>query len=164
MNASGSRRRVTLVAAYARNRVIGDGLDIPWHSPEDFAHFKATTVGHTLVMGRLTYDSIGRPLPGRRTIVITRDREWAVDGVDAAHSFDEALELAGDVDVYVAGGAQIYELALPYATHQVLTEIHVEAEGDVFYPEFDLTEWREERRESRPDLDPSLDWVWWARR
>lgn len=159
-------RRITLIAAYARNRVIGDGLDIPWHSSEDFAHFKRTTMGHTLVMGRITYDTIGRPLPGRRTIVVTRDPEWSADadGVEVAHSFDDALELAGDADVYVAGGAQVYALALPHATHQVLTEVHLDATGDVFYPEFDPVEWREVRRESRPELDPPLDWVWWERR
>ena len=99
-------RAVTLVAAYARGRVIGSGPDIPWHSREDFAHFKATTLGHTLVMGRLTHESIGRPLPGRRTIVVTRDPAWRDDGVDVAHSFEQALELAGDAEVFVAGGGR----------------------------------------------------------
>jgi len=156
-------RSVTLVAAYARNRVIGNGQEIPWHSREDFAHFKATTIGHPLLMGRLTHKSIGRPLPGRRTIVITRDRGWSDEGVEVAHSIEEALELAGDVDVCVAGGQQIFELAMPHATHQVLTEIDLEPEGDVFYPEFSSAEWVEVRRDSRPDLDPPLDWVWWER-
>ena len=157
-------RRVTLIAAYSRGRVIGNGLEIPWHSREDFAHFKATTLGHTLVMGRITHESIGRPLPGRRTIVITRDRDWADAGVDVAHSLDEALAMAGDGEVFVAGGAQIYALALPVATHQVLTEMHLDVEGDVFYPDFSPDDWVETRRESRPDLDPALDWVWWERR
>ncbi|WP_235735036.1 dihydrofolate reductase [Nocardioides alcanivorans] len=155
---------LTLIAAHARGRVIGNGPDIPWHSREDFAHFKATTLGHTLVMGRLTHESIGRPLPGRRTIVITRNPDWAADGVDVAHSLDEALALAEGSEVFVAGGAQIYALALPRATHQVLTEMHIEVEGDAFYPAFDEAEWVETRRESRRDLDPPLDWVWWARR
>jgi dihydrofolate reductase len=154
---------VTLIAAYGENRVIGDGPDIPWHSAEDFAHFKATTLGHTLVMGRVTHESIGRPLPGRRTIVITRDPDWRDEGVDVAHSFEEAVTLAGDAEVFVAGGAQIYALALPYATRQVLTEIRVTAAGDAFYPEFDVKEWAEVRRISRPDLDPPLEWVWWER-
>jgi dihydrofolate reductase len=156
-------RPLTLIAAHAHGRVIGNGPAIPWHSSDDFAHFKATTLGHTLVMGRLTYDSIGRPLPGRRTIVITRDPEWSVDGVDVAHSMDEALAQAGDAEVYVAGGAQIYELALPYATEQILTEIDLVVPGDVFYPEFDASQWREVRRIERPDLDPPLQWVWWER-
>ena len=85
---------VTLIAAVARNGVIGTGGRIPWHLPEDFAHFKATTLGHTLVMGRATYESIGRPLPGRTTIVVTRDPAWSADGVLVAHSVEEALELA----------------------------------------------------------------------
>lgn len=157
-------KSVTLVAAYDTNRVIGDGAAIPWHSREDFAHFKESTIGHPLIMGRLTHESIGRPLPGRRTIVITRDPSWSDDGVEVVHSFEEALDLAGEVDVRVAGGQQIFELALPYATHQILTEMHLEAEGDVFYPEFSLEEWVETRRISRPDLDPPLDWVWWERR
>ncbi|MGN0064050.1 MAG: dihydrofolate reductase [Nocardioides sp.] len=156
--------QVTLIAARARNGVIGDGPDIPWHSREDFAHFKATTLGHTLVMGRVTHESIGRPLPGRRTIVVTRDEAWTDEGVDVAHSLEEALALAGDDEVYVAGGAQIYALALPYATGQVLTEVGLEPDGDVLYPEFDPDEWVEVRRISRPDLDPSLEWVWWERR
>ncbi len=155
---------LTLIAAHARGRVIGDGPDIPWHSREDFAHFKATTLGHTLVMGRLTHESIGRPLPGRRTIVITRNPSWTTDGVDVAHSLDEALELAGDQQVFVAGGAQIYALALPSATHQILTEVHLDVPGDAFYPVFDTEAWVETNRESRPDLDPPLDWVWWQRR
>lgn len=155
---------LTLIAAYARNRVIGDGPRIPWHSRDDFAHFKATTLGHTLIMGRLTYDSIGRPLPGRRTIVLTRDPEWRADGVEVAHTLSGALELAGDDEVFVAGGAQIYELALPLATHQVLTELQIDAVGDVLYPVFSTDEWRETRRVRRPELDPPLDWVWWERR
>ena len=156
-------RRLTLVAAYARGRVIGNGPDIPWHSREDFAHFKATTLGHTLVMGRVTHESIGRPLPGRRTIVVTRDPQWRDDGVEVAHSLEQALAVAGDSEVFVAGGAQVYALAPPYTTHQVLTEVHLDVEGDAFYPEFGTDEWREVRRVRRPDLDPSLDWVWWER-
>ena len=149
------------VAAYADNRVIGDHGRIPWRIPDDFAHFKAETLGHTLVMGRLTYDSIGRPLPGRRTIVVTRNRAWAADGVDVVHSLDEALSLAATLpgDTVVAGGTQIYVQAMPLLTHQVLTEVHLSPDGDAYYPEFDLAEWRETRRVSRTDLD----WVWWER-
>ncbi|QCX27780.1 dihydrofolate reductase [Nocardioides jishulii] len=155
---------VTLIAAYAHGRVIGDGPDIPWHSREDFGHFKATTLGHTLVMGRVTHESIGRPLPGRRTIVMTRDRDWRDEGVTVAHSLEEALDLAGDDEVFVAGGAQVYEAALPVADQQILTEVDIDVSGDAFYPEFDPAEWTEVRRISRPDLDPPLSWVWWTRR
>ena len=154
---------VTLIAARATNGVIGNGPDIPWHSREDFAHFKATTLGHTLVMGRVTHESIGRPLPGRRTIVVTRDPAWRADGVEVAHSVEEALAMAGEAEVFVAGGAQIYAAAMPYATHQVLTEVALGPEGDVLYPDFDAADWVEVRRISRPDLDPALEWVWWER-
>ncbi len=142
-------KRVVLVAAYAAHRVIGNAGDIPWRIPEDFAHFKATTLGHTLIMGRATYDSIGRPLPGRTTIVVTRDPTWAAEGVLVAHSMEEALAMATLLpgDVMVAGGAQIYALALPYATHQVLTEVALEVEGDTFYPEWDPAGWVETARE-----------------
>jgi dihydrofolate reductase len=155
-------RRVVAVAAYADNRVIGDHGRIPWHLPDDFAHFKAETLGHTLVMGRLTFDSIGRPLPGRRTIVVTRDRSWSHDGVDVVHSLEDALALAATHpgDTVIAGGTQIYSQAMPFLTHQVLTEVHLTPDGDAHYPDFPLEEWRETRRVSRPDLD----WVWWERR
>jgi dihydrofolate reductase len=156
-----SRPRVVLIAAVAENGVIGDAGTIPWHLPDDFAHFKATTTGHTLVMGRATYDSIGRPLPGRTTVVLTRDVGWSAEGVLVASSFDEALALAADLpgDVYVAGGAAIYALALPYADEQVLTEVRLTPTGDTFYPPFDRDDWVEVRREKRDDFDL----VWWRR-
>ena len=155
-------RRITLVAAYADNRVIGDHGRIPWHLPEDFAHFKATTMGGVLVMGRSTYESIGRPLPGRTTIVVTRNPEWSADGVLVAHSFEAALDLAATQsgETYVVGGSQIYEQALPWATHQVLTEVHQAPPGDVYYPAFDPDQWVETRREPRD----WFTWVWWERR
>lgn len=154
-------KRVVLVAAHGTNRVIGDRGGIPWHLPEDFAHFKALTLGHTLVMGRATYDSIGRPLPGRTTVVLTRDPDWSADGVLVAHDLDEALEIAAGLpgDVMVAGGAQVYAAAMPVATHQVLSEVHQAPEGDTFYPEPDPGEWVETRREARDGFDI----VWWER-
>lgn len=158
----GGAKRVVIVAAYAENRGIGYAGGIPWHIPEDFAHFKATTLGHTLLMGRATYDSIGRPLPGRTTIVITRDPEWSAEGVVVAHSLDEAFSMAAELpgDVMVSGGSQIYELALPFATHQVLTEVRLNPEADVFFPEFDIADWVETKRIDREDLS----WVWLERR
>jgi len=142
--------------------VIGDHGRIPWHFAEDFAHFRATTMGGVLVMGRTTYDSIGRPLPGRTTIVVTRNPDWAADGVLVAHSLEEALDLAQaqSGETFVVGGTQVYEQSLPLATHQVLTEVDLEPEGDAFYPEFDLAEWVETRREPRD----GFTWVWWERR
>lgn len=159
-------RRIVLVAAYADNRVIGVDGDIPWRIPEDLAHFKAATLGHTLLMGRATYDSIGRPLPGRTTIVLTRDPAWSAgehaDRVLVAHSFEEALDLAALLpgDVMVAGGAQVYALALPHATHQVLTEVHRVVQGDTFYPELDDARWRETAREEHD----GYAFVWLERR
>ena len=154
--------RIVLVAAVAENGVIGASGGIPWHLPEDFKHFKAITLGHTLVMGRATYDSIGRPLPGRTTIVLTRDPDWSVDGVLVAHDLQAALALADDLpgDVMVAGGAQVYAAALPFASEQVLTEVHLSPDGDTFYPDFDRREWTESRREHHEGFDH----VWWTRR
>ena len=156
---------VTIVAAVGANRAIGRDNDMPWHLPEDLAHFKRTTLGHTLVMGRKTYDSIGRPLPGRTTVVLTRSPDWhpGFDGVHVAHSLPDALALAATLpgDTVVAGGTQVYEAALPVATHQVLTEVHRSPAGDATYPDFSRDEWQEVRRVARPDL--GLDWVWWER-
>jgi dihydrofolate reductase len=155
-------RRLTLVAAYAANRVIGEHGRIPWRLSEDFAHFKATTMGGVLVMGRTTYDSIGRPLPGRTTIVLTRDPDWSAEGVLVAHSLADALALSTDEpgETFVVGGTQVYEQALPLATHQVLTEVDLEPDGDAHYPPFSTDDWVETRRESRD----GFTWVWWERR
>jgi dihydrofolate reductase len=158
-------KRVVLVAALADNRVIGDHGRIPWRIPQDFAHFKRETLGHTLVMGRATWDSIGRPLPGRTTVVVTRDPGWRATGALVAHSLEEALDVAAglDGDIVIAGGGQIYAQALPLATHQVLTEVHCTPDGDAYYPEFDASEWKETRREPGPDSDLAYEWVWLER-
>lgn len=147
-------QRIVLVAAYARNRVIGHRGAIPWHLPEDFAHFRATTLGHTLVMGRATWDSIGRPLPGRTTVVLTRDPAWAppeqyAAQVRVAHTLADALALAAGLpgDVMVVGGGQVYAQALPLATHLVLSEVDAEPDGDAFFPEIDPAQWRRTARE-----------------
>lgn len=157
---------VTLVAAVADNGVIGDGGDIPWRIPADFAHFKALTLGHVLVMGRATYESIGRPLPGRTTIVLTRDPAWAADGVLVASSLEHALTLAAAIDdeVFVAGGAAVYAQALERADVQVLTEVHLSPAGDTAYPDFDRADWTEVRREQRLDDDVPHEYVWLERR
>src|SRR4051794_29623774 len=156
---SPSGGRVTLVAAVADNGVIGAAGGIPWRIPEDFAHFKRVTLGNTLVMGRATYDSIGRALPGRDTIVLTRDPTWAADGVRVAASLDEALVVAADLPgaIMVAGGAAVYAGALPIADAQILTEVHLSPEGDTYYPEWDRASWVETRRLP----GPGLEWVWW---
>lgn len=148
-------KRVVLVAAVADNGVIGSGPDIPWRIKGEQAQFKALTMGHTLLMGRTTFESIGRPLPGRTTIVLTRDPQWTYDGVLVAHDLDSALGLAADLpgDVMVAGGAEVYAAALPHADEQVLTLVHLLPEGDVIYPEFDPAEWEETSRETYEQYD-----------
>lgn len=144
---------VTLVAAVARNGVIGDGADIPWRLPGEQAQFKALTLGHVLLMGRTTYESIGRPLPGRTTVVLTRDAGWSPgpggEGVLVAHDLAAALALADGLpgEVMVVGGAQVYAAALPVADAQVLTEVPLEPECDVHYPPVDAEEWAEVLRE-----------------
>jgi dihydrofolate reductase len=154
-------KRVVLVAAVAENGVIGNGPDIPWRIPGEQAEFKELTLGHTLLMGRTTFDSIGRPLPGRTTVVLTRDADWHRDGVLVAHDLEQALAVADDLpgDLMVVGGAQVYEVALPYADEQVLTEVSLRPEGDVSYPAFDRDEWVETRRDRRK----AYDRVWLSR-
>jgi len=140
--------RITLIAAVARNGVIGLDGAMPWHLPDELAHFKATTMGHALVMGRRTFEGIGRVLPGRRTIVVTRDPSWQHPGVEVAHSFAEAVSLAGPADeVFVAGGAQIYAEAMPYAHRMLVTEVDASPEGDTWFPQWPRADWREDERE-----------------
>lgn len=142
--------RLSLIAARAENDVIGRDTGIPWHLPADLAHFKALTTGHTVVMGRKTYESIGRPLPNRHIVVLTRDPEFQADGVtierrDAAGLFanEGALTaLARDEEMFVAGGAEIYRVALPHAQRMYLTRVHTSADGDVRFPAFDQAEWK----------------------
>jgi len=138
---------VTIVAAVGANRAIGRDNDMPWHLPEDLAHFKRTTLGHTLVMGRKTYDSIGRPLPGRTTIVVTRQHSWSAPNVLVAHSLSRALEMAHGDQVFIAGGGEIYAQALPLADAMVLTEVDQSPDAQVFFPELDPADWREVARE-----------------
>ena len=142
---------VTLVAAIARNGVIGADGGIPWHLPDDQRRFKELTIGHVLVMGRVTYESIGRPLPGRTTVVVTRSAGWSAgdDGVLVAPSVAEALALAATVDeeVFVVGGTRVYEEALPFADRLELTWVDAEPEGDARFPAVDWAAWREVTRE-----------------
>ena len=138
---------ITVLAAVGANLVIGRDGDMPWHLPEDLAHFKATTMGHTMVMGRKTYDAIGRALPGRRTIVITRQKGWHAPGVEVAHSLADALALPGPTEVFVIGGGQVYREAMPFADQMMLTEIEQSPEGDAFFPPFEADHWHETTRE-----------------
>lgn len=156
-----SAGRVVLVAAVADNGVIGNGEALPWHLPEDLAHFRRVTTGNSVVMGRRTFDSIGRPLPRRTNIVVTRQQRWTAPGVLVASGIEEALRIARehDGDAMVIGGAEIYALALPFADGQILTEVHCAPDGDVHYPAVDRAGWTETRREPHG----SHDFVWWDR-
>ncbi len=138
---------ITVLAAVGANLVIGQGGEMPWHLPEDLWHFKAVTMGHTMVMGRKTFDSIGRALPGRRTIVITRQPGWHAPSVEVSHSLAEALALAGPADVFVVGGSEVYREAMPYADQMLLTEVEQSPEGDAYFPAFTSGDWRETARE-----------------
>lgn len=137
------QRQVSLVWAQARGGVIGVDNTIPWHVPEDMAHFKDATAGKPVVMGRRTWDSLPprfRPLPGRRNIVVTRQPDWADEGAEGVASVDEALALASE-DVCITGGSQIYAAAMPFATELVVTEIDAEFDGDTYAPEIG-DDWR----------------------
>jgi len=153
---------VVLVAAVAANGVIGRDGQLPWHLPEDLAHFRRVTTGHVVLMGRRTYESIGRPLPRRTNVVVTRQPGWAADGVLVAGSVDEALALAAahDGEIMVIGGGEVYAATLPVADAQVLTEVHASPEGDAFYPPFDRDAWVETAREPHD----GYDFVWLERR
>lgn len=132
----------------ARNRAIGIDNTLPWHLPEDLKHFKTLTMGHHMIMGRKTYESIGRPLPGRTTVIVSRDPDYRVAGCLTATSLQDALAACGDdPEVFFVGGATIYAQALPYAQRLYLTEIQKDVEGDAYFPEFDRSIWRETARQ-----------------
>jgi dihydrofolate reductase len=143
---------VTIVAAVARNGVIGADGGLPWQLPGDLRRFKELTLGHVLVMGRRTYESIGRPLPGRTTVVVTRDPGWDAGHAEVlvARSVPEALDAAAAIDgeVFVVGGAQVYAAALPLADRLELTWVDGEPAGDTHFPEVDWGRWQEVRREA----------------
>jgi len=143
------RPRLILVAAVAANRVIGNRGKLPWHLPEDLRHFKALTFGHPVIMGRRTWDSLGKPLPGRKNIVVSRTPGFEAPGARVAATLGAALALCADApSAYVIGGGELYRAALPEADGLVLTEIHRDYEGDACFPEFDRGAWRETRRET----------------
>ena len=138
---------VTLVVAMGANGVIGVDGGLPWRLPEDLAHFKKLTMGHPMVMGRTTFESIGRPLPGRTTIVLTRDPDWSADGVEVASTIEAALERAHEIDddVFVVGGAQVYAQALDAGLVDLMciTRVAASPEGDTRFPSIDWMQWRE---------------------
>ena len=146
---------VALIVAVADNQVIGHMNALPWHLPADLAHFKRQTMGKPILMGRKTFESIGRPLPGRTNIVITRDESYTAEGVRVVNSLDEAISLAEDIalidgaeQLVVSGGAQIYEAALEQAERIYFTRVHTNPFGDAYFPELDGVRWQETARES----------------
>lgn len=141
--------RLSLIVAIAENRVIGKDGALPWHLSADLRRFKRITMGHPLVMGRVTFESIGRPLPGRTSLVISRQPEWSSPGVIVARDLDAAIAVAGPAhELFVIGGAAIYALALPRADRIYLTRVLAQVEGDTFFPEWVETEWVTSHRES----------------
>lgn len=143
--------RLTLVVAYSQNRTIGRDNALPWKLPGDLAHFKRTTLGCPIVMGRKTWESLGRPLPGRRNIVISRNTAYQAQGAHVVPDLAAALAACdGEVEVFVIGGAQIYVAALPAAHRIVATEVKARVEGDAFFPYLPSFEWREASRQPQP--------------
>jgi dihydrofolate reductase len=156
---------VYLVAAVAENGVIGANGKLPWHLPEDLQHFKQLTLGHPVIMGRKTWESIGRPLPNRNNIVVSRRAGFHAAGASVALSLEDALALcAGPDPVFIIGGNELYRAALPYAAGLVLTRIHRSYEGDAHFPEIHPGDWKETRREERVAANGiAFDIVWYER-
>ncbi len=153
--------KISLVVAMAEKRVIGRLNTLPWHIPEDLKQFKKITMGKPIVMGRKTFDSIGRPLPGRTNIVISRDANWTSSGTRSVQTVDQAIEIAaseGTDEIMVIGGAQIYEIVMPRADRIYLTEVHAPVDGDAFFPAYSDKEWREVSREHH-DGSPDFSFI-----
>ena len=149
--------RIALIAAVAENGVIGRDRDMPWRLPTDLRRFRALTLGKPVIMGRKTFETLGRPLPGRDNVVVTRDRGFSGEGLRVAHSIKEAIETArtlagerGADEVFVIGGGEVYAAALPHADRLYLTRVHARPEGDTCFPSFDPQHWREVARETAP--------------
>jgi dihydrofolate reductase len=156
-----NRSEVFLAVAVADNGVIGNAGALPWHIPADLRRFKALTMGMPMVMGRKTFESLPGVLPGRRHIVLTRDKRWAEDGAEVVHSLEDALNIANSPHIAVVGGAEIYRMFLHRADRIELTEIHAAPAGDTRFPEFDRSAWEEtfrERHAAEGKL-PSFDFV-----
>ncbi len=146
---------ISILVAMARNRTIGINNTLPWRIPEDLKHFKALTMGHCIIMGRKTFDSIGKPLPGRTSIVVTRKRDLKIEGCTMAHSLEEAItSCANEDEVFIVGGAELYALAMPLTATLYVTEIQQNVEGDAHFPQFDRGQWKEISREERTQESP----------
>lgn len=150
-----SKPRISIIVAMAQNRTIGINNTLPWRCPKDLKHFKALTMGHHMIMGRKTFDSIGKPLPGRTTVIATRNKDLTIEGCIIAHSLEEAIAAcAGDEEIFIVGGAELYAQAMPLVDTLYITEIQQNVEGDAHFPEFDQAEWLEVAREQRSQETP----------
>lgn len=148
---------LSMIVAHANNRVIGKNNDMPWHLPADLAYFKKTTLGKPIVMGRKTYQSIGRPLPGRKNIVISRDENFTAPGVEVVTSVEAALALVIEhEEVMVIGGGAIYQHCLASAQRLYITHIDADIEGDTYFPDYDLTVWKKVASDIRPSDEKNL--------
>ena len=140
---------ISLIVATAKNGVIGINNTLPWHLPEDLKRFKALTMGHHIIMGRKTYESLGRLLPGRTTVIITRNKSYKVEGAIIAHSLQDAVKYCGnDDEVFLIGGAELYQEGLKFVHRLYITEIQDEFAGDAFFPALDFNQWQETLREA----------------
>jgi dihydrofolate reductase len=140
---------LSLIVAIAKNRVIGVNNTLPWHLPEDLKRFRALTTGHHIIMGRKTFDSLGRLLPGRTTVIVTRNPDYKMAGAIVVHSLEAAITACGDDnEAFLIGGAELYKDGLKLANKLYITDIDAEYEGDAFFPEFDVAEWQVVERES----------------
>ena len=150
---------ITIIVATDLQNGIGINNQLPWHLPEELAHFKKTTSGHTIIMGRKTFDSIGRVLPNRRHIVITRNPEWTHDGVEVATTIEDALMLSGNDLAFIIGGMQIYQQALAFAHKLIVTEIGEKFDCDAFFPLINKNEWKEVERDSYTSINDALPYA-----
>ncbi len=155
-----SQTRISLIVAMDRKRGIGIANQLPWKLPEDLAHFKRTTTGHAIIMGRKTFDSIGRPLPGRRSIVVTRNPDWRHEGTQVAATPEQACALARhEQEAFIIGGAEIFEQTIALADRMIVTEIDAEFDCDTFFPQVDQASWQETGRESLHSAASGLDFA-----
>lgn len=152
--------KVSLIAAVAENGVIGKDNWMPWHIKSEFQYFKNTTMGRPIVMGRKSFEALGKPLPGRQNIVVTRDKNYKAAGVIVTHSVEEGIDIARGIaekdgvdELFIGGGSEIYRLSLPDADRLYLTEIHLKPDGDTYFPPFDRGDWKEVKREFHPKKD-----------
>ncbi len=154
--------QLALIVAQSENRVIGRNNALPWHLSEDLKYFKKVTMGKVIIMGRKTYESIGRPLPGRTNVVVTRDPRWSAEGVTVVHSLEQAVEQAtaiseinGAGEAMVIGGSELYTQALPLTQRLYLTQVHAQVCGDAYFPELELSQWQQFSRQDFDAVEPN---------